>query len=276
MTNFSGESTAMTEFNFAEELETAERAAREAGAIIMGYFGKKFHIEEKSKNNPVTVADLEANIKIQQVLLGRYPDDGWLSEESKDDLVRLKAKRVWVVDPIDGTREFIEGISQFTVSIGLVFEGRAVAGVVYNPALEKLYKGGQGAGATLNGRPIRVTPREEIKGAQLIVSRSEPKKRFQPFMDLCNVQTVGSIAYRLALIGGAEGDAMLTFRALHEWDVCGGVAVVEGAGGVVIDGRGEPIRFNREDSLCRGMVAANPKLAQALHAMLAKSLAENF
>jgi len=81
----------MTEFKFAEELETAERAAREAGAIIMGYFGKKFHIEEKSKNNPVTVADLEANLKIQQVLLGRYPDDGWLSEESKDDLVRLKA-----------------------------------------------------------------------------------------------------------------------------------------------------------------------------------------
>jgi myo-inositol-1(or 4)-monophosphatase len=264
------------EFAFTEELNTAERAARAAGAIIMGYFGKKFHIEEKSKNNPVTVADLEANTKIQEVLLGRYPEDGWLSEESKDDLVRLKAKRVWVIDPIDGTREFIEGIPQFTVSIGLVVGGRSVAGVVYNPAQEKLYKGGQGAGATLNGRPIQVTARAQVEGAALIVSRSEPKKRFQPFTDLCKIETVGSIAYRLALIGGGEGDGMLTFRALHEWDVCGGVAVVEGAGGVVIDGRGEPIRFNREDSLCRGMVAANPALAQELHAMLAKSLAENF
>jgi myo-inositol-1(or 4)-monophosphatase len=264
------------EFNYAAELETAERAAREAGAIIMGYYGKEYRIEQKGKNNPVTVADLEANLKIQEVLLGRYPEDGWLSEESKDDLKRLKAKRVWVIDPIDGTREFIEGIPQFTVSIGLAVDGRAVAGVVYNPAQEKLYKGGQGAGATLNGKPIYVTPRADVQGSALIVSRSEPKKRFQPFMDLCKVETVGSIAYRLALIGGAEGDAMLTFRALHEWDVCGGVAVVEGAGGVVIDGRGEPIRFNREDSLCRGMVAANPMLAKSFHAMLAKSLAENF
>lgn len=264
------------EFNYAAELETAERAAREAGAIIMGYYGKEYRIEQKGKNNPVTVADLEANLKIQEVLLGRYPEDGWLSEESKDDLKRLKAKRVWVIDPIDGTREFIEGVPQFTVSIGLAVDGRAVAGVVYNPAQEKLYKGGQGAGATLNGKPIYVTPRADVQGSALIVSRSEPKKRFQPFMDLCKVETVGSIAYRLALIGGAEGDAMLTFRALHEWDVCGGVAVVEGAGGVVIDGRGEPIRFNREDSLCRGMVAANPMLAKSFHAMLAKSLAENF
>jgi myo-inositol-1(or 4)-monophosphatase len=266
----------MMGFDFTEELETAERAAREAGAVVMGYYGKEYRIEQKSKNNPVTVADLEANAKIQEVLLGKYPNDGWLSEESKDDLARLKAKRVWVIDPIDGTREFIEGIPQFTVSIGFAVEGRPVAGVVFNPALDKLYKGGQGAGAALNGRPIHVTPREQVEGASLIVSRSEPRKRFQQFEEMCKVQTVGSIAYRLALIGGAEGDAMLTFRALHEWDICGGVAVIEGAGGVVIDGEGLPVRFNRQDSLCRGLVAANPTLAKALHVLLAKALAENF
>ena len=108
------------------------------------------------------------------------------------------------------------------------------------------------------------------------VSRSEPRKRFQPFEAMCSVQTVGSIAFRLALIGGGEGDAMLTFRALREWDVCGGVAVVEGAGGIVIDGQGNSIIFNRADSLCRGMVAANGTLARTLHGMLAKSLSENF
>lgn len=262
--------------DYAEELETAESAAREAGKIIMGYFGKKYTIEQKSKNNPVTTADIEANQKIQEILLGRFPEDGWLSEESKDDLVRLKASRVWVIDPIDGTREFIEGIPQFTVSIGLVVEGRPVVGVVYNPAEEKFYKGAIGFGATLNGRPIRVSPRENVEGALLIVSRSEPRKRFQPFERMCSVKQVGSIAYRLALIGGGEGDAMLTFRALHEWDVCGGVAVVEGAGGIVIDGEGHNIMFNRPDSLCRGMVAANAELGRALHGMLAKALAENF
>ncbi len=262
--------------DFSEELETADRAAREAGKIIMGFFGKTYTIEQKSKNNPVTTADIEANQKIQEILLGRYPEDGWLSEESKDDLVRLKAARVWIIDPIDGTREFIEGIPQFAVSIGLVVEGRPVVGVVYNPAQEKFYKGAKGFGATLNDRPIRVTPREEVRGAALIVSRSEPRKRFQPFEAMCSVQTVGSIAFRLALIGGGEGDAMLTFRALREWDVCGGVAVVEEAGGIVIDGQGNPIMFNRADSLCRGMVAANGTLARTLHGMLAKSLSENF
>jgi myo-inositol-1(or 4)-monophosphatase len=265
-----------SENHFFTELETAERAAREAGKIIMGYFGKEYAIEQKSKNNPVTTADLEANRKIQEILLGRYPADGWLSEESKDDLVRLKAARVWIIDPIDGTREFIEGIKQFTVSIGLAVEGRPVVGVVYNPAEEKLYKGARGFGATLNDRPIRVSQREQVAGAALIVSRSEPRKRFQPFEEMCGVKQVGSIAYRLALIGGAEGDAMLTFRALHEWDVCGGVAVVEGAGGVVIDGEGANIKFNRADGLCRGMVAANAGLARTLHGMLAKALAENF
>lgn len=263
----------MTQNDYTEELETAERAAREAGAVVMGYYGTKYHIEEKSKNNPVTVADLEANRKIQEVLLGRYPKDGWLSEESQDNSDRLRSARVWIIDPIDGTREFIEGVPQFSISIGLAVEGRPVVGVVYNPAQEKFYKSARGAGATLNGKPIHVTPQATVKGASLIISRSEPQRRFQPFAELCRTQTVGSIAFRLALIGEGAGDGMITFRALHEWDVCGGVAVVEGAGGVVIDGEGKPIAFNRPDSLCRGMVAANPTLAAALHAMLAASLA---
>jgi myo-inositol-1(or 4)-monophosphatase len=265
-----------TQENFSAELETAEHAAREAGAIIMGYFGKEYVIEEKSKNNPVTTADLEANKKIQEILLGRYPEDGWLSEESKDDLKRLKAPRVWVIDPIDGTKEFIEKVPQFAVSIGLVVGGRAKVGVVYNPAQDKFYKAAKGLGASLNGRPIHVSTRASVEGATLVVSRSEPRKRFQPFAELCNVQPVGSIAFRLALVGGGEGDGMLTFRALHEWDVCGGVAIVEEAGGIVLDGQGNEVAFNREDSLCRGLVAANPELGRTLHKMLTQSLAENF
>jgi len=267
-------STVATQNNFSEELETAERAAQKAGIIIMSYFGKEYHIEEKSKNNPVTIADIEANRKIQEILLGRYPEDGWLSEESKDDLKRLETPRVWVIDPIDGTKEFIEGIPQFTVSIGLVVGGRAVAGVVYNPAQGKFYKAAQGLGATLNGNRIRVSSRVEIKGASLLISRSEPRKRFQPFADLCSVQPVGSIAFRLALVSGGEGDGTLTLRALHEWDVCGGVAIVEEAGGVVLDGQGNRIVFNRRDSLCRGLVASNVVLTETLHAMLVKALSE--
>ncbi len=263
-----------TQNHFSEELETAVKAAREAGEIIMALFGKDYRIEEKSKNNPVTTADLEANRKIREIILARYPEDGWLSEESKDDLKRLETPRVWVIDPIDGTKEFIEGVPQFAVSIGLAVEGRAMVGVVYNPAQEKLYKAAKGAGARLNGKPIQVSVREEVEGASLLVSRSEPRRRFQPFADLCRVQSVGSIAFRLALVAGGEGDGTLTFRALHEWDVCGGVAIVEEAGGVVLDGQGRGIVFNRQDSLCRGMVASNLPLTRTLHAMLAQALSE--
>ena len=262
------------ENNFSEELEIAEKAAREAGQIIMALFGKDYRIEEKGKNNPVTTADLEANRKIQEIILGRYPQDEWLSEESKDDLKRLKAPRVWVIDPIDGTKEFIEGIPQFAVSIGLVVGGRPVVGVVYNPVQKRLYRAAKGSGALLNGRPIRVSSRAEVAGASLLVSRSEPRRRFQPFAELCRVQPIGSIAFRLALVAGGEGDGTLTFRALHEWDVCAGVAIVEEAGGVVLDGGGQGLKFNRQDTFCRGMVASNPPLAHKLHAMLTKAMAE--
>ncbi|TAJ83651.1 3'(2'),5'-bisphosphate nucleotidase CysQ [bacterium] len=255
--------------HFPEEMETAERAAREAGWIIMALYGKDYRIEEKSKGNPVTTADIEANRKIQEIIRKRYPEDGWLSEEDKDDLRRLNSSRVWVVDPIDGTKEFIAGVPQFAVSVGLVMDGRPVLGVVYNPAEEKLYRAVKGCGAVLNDQPIHVSLRDEMKGAYLLVSRSEPKRKFQSFADLCRLQSIGSIAYRLAMVAAGEGDGTLTFRSLREWDVCAGVLIVEEAGGVVVDGGGRGLVFNQEDPLYRGIVASNGSLAQGLQGMLA-------
>lgn len=258
--------------HFSEELETAERAVREAGWIIMALYGKDYRIEEKSKGNPVTTADLEANRKIREIIRSRYPGDGWLSEEDKDNPDRLAAARVWVVDPIDGTKEFIAGVPQFAVSVGLVVAGHPVLGLVYNPVQEKLYRAVKGAGALLNDRPIRVSQRQEVKGASLLVSRSEPRRKFQPFADLCRLEPIGSIAYRLAMVAGGEGDGTLTFRSLHEWDVCAGVLIVEEAGGVVVDGEGRGLLFNQEDPLYRGIVASNGVLVQGLQGMLAEIL----
>ena len=259
---------------FSDELGTTVKAAKEAGAIIMALFGKDYRIEEKSKGNPVTTADLEANRKIREIIRGRYPEDGWLSEEDKDDLRRLGSSRVWVVDPIDGTKEFIAGVPQFAVSVGLVMDGRPVLGVVYNPADEKLYRAVKGDGAALNDQPIHVSQREEMQGAFLLVSRSEPRRKFQPFADLCRLEPIGSIAYRLALVAQGAGDGTLTFRSLHEWDVCAGVLIVEEAGGVVVDGGGRGLVFNQEDTQYRGIVASNEILAQSLQGMLARILAE--
>jgi len=259
---------------FSEELEIAVRAAKEAGAIIMVLFGKDYRIEEKSKGNPVTTADLEANRKIREIIRGRYPEDGWLSEEDKDDLRRLGSSRVWVVDPIDGTKEFIAGVPQFAVSVGLVVEGQPVLGIVYNPVKEKLYRAVKGCGAFLNDQPIHISQREKMEGAFLLVSRSEPRRKFQPFADLCRLEPIGSIAYRLAMVAAGEGDGTLTFRSLHEWDVCAGALIVEEAGGVVVNGGGRGLVFNQEDTRYRGIVASNEILTQSLQGMLARILAE--
>ena len=266
--------TSVTNFSYQDELATAERAAREAGSIIMGLFKGQYDVHEKSKNNPVTSADLAANRKICEIIRGRFPRDGWLSEEDKDSSERLRASRVWVIDPIDGTKEFIEGVPQFAVSIGFVVDGRPQVAVVFNPAQDQFYQAAAGQGATLNGRPIHVTARDQVDGALLLVSRSEPRKKFQVFVDRCAIEPVGSIAYRLAQVAGGKGDGTLTFRSIREWDVCAGVLMVEAAGGSVVDGNGKVLVFNQPEARHRGVVAANPILAKGLQGLWAKAMAE--
>jgi len=264
-----------TGFLYQKELAVAERSAREAGAIIIELFKGKYDVQEKSKNNPVTTADLEANRVIQQIVREQFPEDGWLSEEDPDGSQRLRSSRVWVIDPIDGTKEFIEGVPQFAVSIGFVVDGRPKVAVVYNPAKERFYLAAAGQGAFLNGKAIHVTARQEIRGAKLLVSRSEPKRKFQVFVDLCEVKPVGSIAYRLAKVAGGDGDGTLTFRSIHEWDICAGVLMVEEAGGTVVDGNGKLLTFNRRDIRHRGVIAANESLTQGFQGLVEKVLAEN-
>jgi myo-inositol-1(or 4)-monophosphatase len=264
-----------TDFQYHKELAVAEQAAREAGSIIMGLFKGKFDIREKSKNDPVTTADLFANTRIREIIRGAFPDDGWLSEEDKDNSRRLESARVWVVDPIDGTKEFIEGVPQFAVSIGFVVDGRPKAAVIYNPAEESLYSAAEGQGAFLNGDAARVTPRRDLNGAVLLVSRSEPRRKFQAFAELCELQPVGSIAYRLAKVAGGDGDATLTFRSIHEWDICAGVLMVEEAGGRVVDGEGKQLMFNRHEIRHRGVIAANQVLSHGLQNLWVAAMSEN-
>src|SRR5262245_10097311 len=239
----------------------------------MRLFKGKFDVREKSKNNPVTTADLEANRIIREKVQECFPEDGWLSEEDQDNSRRLTLSRVWVVDPIDGTKEFIEGVPQFAISIALVVDGRPTVAVVFNPAKDRFYKAVLGRGAFLNDAPIHVTQRTAIDGANLLVSRSEPRKRFQVFVDRCAIRPVGSIAYRLAKVAGGAGDGTLTFRTIHEWDICAGVLMVEEAGGRAVDGDGNSLRFNREPAKHKGVVAANPGLTNDLQELWAATVA---
>ncbi|MPZ76640.1 MAG: 3'(2'),5'-bisphosphate nucleotidase CysQ [Deltaproteobacteria bacterium] len=259
-------------FPYREELETAEEAAREAGSIIMRLFKGKFDVKEKSKNNPVTTADIDANLKIREIILGKFAKDGWLSEEDQDNSKRLGCSRIWIIDPIDGTKEFIEGVPQFAVSIGFVVDGQPTVAVVYNPAQDLFYKAAVEQGAYLNNKPIRVSPRSSLDGALLLVSRSEPQRKFQVFVDRCEIQKIGSIAFRLAKIAGGDGDGTLTFRSIHEWDICAGSLMVQEAGGKVLEGAGNGLTFNRPEAKHRGVVAANGALADGLQSLWVEAM----
>lgn len=261
-----------SEFAYRDEVVAAESAAREAGTAIMAMFRGQYEVREKSKNNPVTAADLEANRIIRERIHAKFPQDGWLSEEDNDTAHRLGVNRVWVVDPIDGTKEFIEGVPQFAISIGFVVDGIPKVAIVFNPAQQQFFKAVAGQGAYLNDQSIRVTPRNELDGALLLVSRSEPQKKFQVFVDRCEIKPVGSIAYRLAQVAGGFGDGTLTFRSIYEWDICAGVLMVEEAGGTVLDGNGKSMTFNREYPRHRGVVAASSGLATGLQELWAKAM----
>jgi myo-inositol-1(or 4)-monophosphatase len=253
-------------------LDVARRVTLEAGAAIRGYFKHSYEINQKGYDNPVTSADLAADRILREGLTAAFPDDGWLSEETADDPARLARSRVWVVDPVDGTKEFIMGIPEFAVSVALVQEGQVVLGIVYNPGTTELFHAIRGGGAFLNGEPMRVSRRAEAPGARVPASRSECKRgEFEPFTATVEVVPTGSIAYKMALVACGRGDATWSQGPKHEWDVCGGALLVQEAGGRVSDLACLPYRFNQPKPKVNGVVATNGVLHTDVMALLGRA-----
>lgn len=240
-------------------------AVREAGALAFSYFDRGLKGRAKADNSPVSEADLAANELLYERLRLARPDYGWLSEESADDPARLDAERVWIVDPIDGTRAFLAHRSDWAVAVALVERGVPVLGAVFGPVDGELFLARAGHGTTLNGRRIAVADRERIDGARLIASpdqlRSKPGREDWPPVERV---WVNAITYRLARIaaGDVHGTFALTGKA--EWDLAAATLLVQEAGGRVTDAQGLPLRFNQPNPRINGLVAAGPKL----HALL--------
>ncbi|MSP54227.1 MAG: 3'(2'),5'-bisphosphate nucleotidase CysQ [Myxococcales bacterium] len=239
-----------------EALAAARAAALEAGAAIRGYYQDSYTVKEKGEDNPLTDADLASD----RIIAGRLKreDWGWLSEESVDDPVRLTRDTAWIIDPLDGTKEFTLGIPEFVVSIGLVHRGRAVLGVLYNPITEELFAGALGRGATLNGVSCRVSAHGGLTGARIVCSRTEMKKgMFAAWTDRVELQPVGSVAYKFGRVAAGQAEATFTPQPRNEWDICAGVAVVLAAGGNATNRLGEAYVFNRPNPLVDGVCATN-------------------
>lgn len=222
-----------------------------AGRRIQEIREEGFRTATKADESPVTRADREADALLRSRLRELLPDAGWLSEETADDGARLQESRLWVVDPLDGTKEFIAGLPEYTVAIALVEAGAPVLGVVHNPVTGDVFAAVRGGGATRNGARIRT-----VEGRDLLASRSELKRgEFEPFQATWDVRAVGSIEYKLALVAAGDGAVTFSRGPKHEWDVCAGALLVTEAGGVATDLFGDPLRFNQSFPKTKGILA---------------------
>ncbi len=241
-------------------------AAKEAGRIIQEVRSRPFDVEQKGKEGPVTEADRAADELLKRELLALEPC-GWLSEETADDKTRLDLNRLWVVDPLDGTKEFVKGIPEYTVAIALVDAGAPILGVVFNPVTGETYWAERGRGAFKRTDSGGDEPVVVVEGKSLLASRSEVKRgEFEPFEGHWDVQIVGSIEYKLALIGAGKGAVTFSRGPKHEWDVCAGAIIVEEAGGKATNVFGEPLVFNQPFPKTKGILAGAPDAYdRALH-----------
>ncbi|HXY52320.1 MAG TPA: 3'(2'),5'-bisphosphate nucleotidase CysQ [Terriglobales bacterium] len=256
------------DFEHNEPLRRIQSALDASREVFVRFSPGKIEAEYKARRNLVTEADRAIDALLRQHLLRE--GEGWLSEESADDRSRLGKARVWVVDPLDGTLEFVAGIPEFCTSVALVDNGYPVAGGIYNPATNQFFLGSLGTGVTLNGAPVAASRKDHLQGALILGSRSETKrgewKRFEhaPF----RMQPTGSVAYKLALVAAGMADAMFTLRPKHEWDIAAGVALVEAAAGFVGAPDGAPLSFNRPLPRLPGLLACGMSLRDELLSLI--------
>lgn len=243
-----------------------------AGRVATSFVGKSARRWDKPGGaGPVTEADLAVNDLLQTTLLLARPDYGWLSEETEDGVQRLGHDRVFIVDPIDGTRSFTEGASTWAHALAVAEQGEITAAVIYLPLRGLLYSAARGAGAQLNGVPIRASGIGRFEQANILATKpvlagtawfSGACPPFKPAYR-------PSLAYRLGLVAQARFDGMLTLRPSWEWDIAAGALIVSEAGGTITDQRGLPLRFNGADPRLDGVVAGGPLIHTALIEALA-------
>ncbi|SLN68752.1 Inositol-1-monophosphatase [Pseudoruegeria aquimaris] len=248
------------------DLDLLIEAAREAGEIAGRYWKNTPRTWDKAMGaGPVTEADLAIDEMLHDRLRSARPGYGWLSEETEDDTSRLERETVFIVDPIDGTRAFINGSPTFSHALAVVSGGRVVAGVVYLPMLDRLFAATASGPATLNGASIQASRASRMEGAAVLAAKSNLEPRFwkgEPPAFERHIRS--SLAYRLSLIGQGRFDAMITFRPTWEWDVAAGSLIAQRAGAVVSDATGVPPRFNGKSAQLPGMIAAAPALHGAI------------
>ena len=269
--------------DFTRELEVAARVAREASQLVRKYHGTKLHIQIKSGDEPVTEADHAASELIVGRLREAFPDDVVLSEELPDTGERIGKPRVWMVDPIDGTRDFVRGESGFVVMIGLVVDGRPAVGAVGHPLSDRVYGGAAGAGAWREDAsgtrtPLHTSTVSQPPDIRLVASKSHRTSRIDEVkraLQITDEMNVGSIGLKIGLVSEALRDLYVyTGGRTKIWDTCGPEAILAAAGGRMTDVDGNPLVYDKPDLFNRrGLVASNGPLHDYVIAALAPIVA---
>jgi myo-inositol-1(or 4)-monophosphatase len=245
-----------------DDLTLVLEAAQAAGELACRLREQGLAVDFKEGGSPVTNADLAADALLKERLRGARPDYGWLSEETADDPARLQTRRVFVVDPIDGTRAFAAGEPFWTVCVAVVEAGRPIAAAVIAPQLSETYAAAKGEGATLNGRTIQASTARAIEGCRMIAHPAmfKHEKWPQPWPEM-DIERRNSTAYRLCLVAAGAADATLTLVAKHDWDLAAADLIASEAGCFVGDHTGQPFAYNRANPLQSSLVCAAPFLA---------------
>ncbi|WP_010217927.1 inositol monophosphatase family protein [Sphingomonas sp. PAMC 26621] len=232
--------------------------AAEAGALALRQWRTDFARWEKSPGDPVCAVDLEVNALLRERLSALLPEAGWLSEETADNADRLACSRLWVVDPIDGTRDYIRGRDGWAVSVALVDQGQPVIGVLDAAARGQVFRAELGHGAWGNGVRLRVGDRTVFSGSRVPTDALPKVDR-----DLVAVAKPNSIALRIAMVAADEADLVATLRWGWEWDVAAAVLIAAEAGASVSDALGQGLSFNTPRAQAFGVVTSVPGIHAA-------------
>ncbi len=231
-------------------------AVRAAGAVATHYFGGPLDVREKAPGDPVSNADLAVNDSLQTALMAARPDYGWLSEESPDSPERLERDRVWMVDPIDGTKAFVRGDPGYSISVALVANGRPIAAAVYMPVDDVMVDATAGGGARRNGTVIAVTGASTLKDGTLGTGRSETGRSAWRLLEPATIAAFDSIACGLCDVAAGKYDAAASLTGKSDWDIAASDLIVDEAGGIVTDARGQPFVYNRTKTRHANVVGA--------------------
>ena len=248
------------------------RAARGAGEIALRHWRLSPRAWDKPDGTgPVTEADLNVNVYLETLLRAARPGSGWLSEESPDSATRANCEHVFIIDPIDGTRAFIAGERVFAHAIAVARRGVVTAGVVYLPAMDKLYAAKAGGPATLNGAPILAANAASVEAARLLTGKpSLAPEHWRGTVPDLDRHFRPALAYRLCLVADGSFDGVLSFRPCWEWDIAAGSLIAQRSGALATAQDGKPLIFNAyPDPKSTGLWAAGPELHQQLRGLMA-------